>query len=138
MSAPQQCPKCASPHVEQTMMGYPFGLDRNRARCVACGWLGLAYETKQTPGVEILVHEIRALEARIAADERRTEGVRISVRCDGCGYWLDWSLRLREPASKFACRCDPPRQRVAFERSGDELVVCVEPFPVPTKGDDEK
>ena len=43
-----QCPKCRSSKVEQTTGGGLIGdpVDRNRANCLACGWVGVAEDAK--------------------------------------------------------------------------------------------
>jgi hypothetical protein len=135
----QQCPSCLANTIEQTIMAFPMGLDRNRARCSTCGWTGYAYETKPIPSVETLVYEIRSLESRLVRLESglRRDGIRLSVSCEGCGLWIDWPIRDRELASKFACNCDPPRQRVEFHRDGEGLVLVVEPFARTERKDGE-
>lgn len=111
------------------MLAYPVGPDRNRARCRACGWHGVAAEMRPEPTLDGLAVITRSLASRIAALEAGRQGPhRLRVSCEGCGMWLDWPVRTGEPGSKFVCNCDPPRQRVEFHRDGDGLLLAVEPW----------
>lgn len=41
-----RCPSCGGENIEQTLAGILRGPDTNRARCLGCGWKGIAEQTK--------------------------------------------------------------------------------------------
>ena len=43
------CPECGSPSVEETTKAVLFGPNTNRAKCLACGWLGESKDLVAAP-----------------------------------------------------------------------------------------